>query len=235
MYTLISIRSLSLFFCFFPKTSDGNKALRKFLDNTLSGNYKQNTGQAHPTIFAEFLNNNLPPEEKTEARIMDNASLLVGSGFETTSYTLNTAHYHLLANPDMTLRLKKELQTIWPEDGTIPPWTTLERLPYFKAVITESLRMSMGAMTRLSRVNHHESIHYGEWEIPKHTPVGMSQFLIHYNDNLFPDPWKFDPERWLRGEKSKQLEKHVVAFSKGSRGCIGQQYVKLLIFLPNIC
>jgi cytochrome P450 len=151
--------------------SNTTKSLRDRLRKTLSGDYKQTTTQEHSTIFAEFLNNNLPPEEKTEEKIMDNASLLVGSGFETTSYTLSTAHFHLLANPDILLRLKKELASIWPEDGTIPPWTTLEKLPYFKAVIQESLRMSMGAMTRLSWVNHHESIKYGEWEIPKDTPV----------------------------------------------------------------
>jgi cytochrome P450 len=192
----------------------------------MSGDYKQTTDIEHRTVFAEFLNNNLPPEEKTEDRIMDNATLLVGSGFETTSYTLSTVHYHLLANPDICQRLKQELKTIWPEDeDAIPPWTTLEKLPYFKGVLQESLRLSMGAMTRLSRVNHHESIRYGEWVIPKDTPVGMSQFLIHYNEKIFPDPWKFDPERWLQGEKSKQLEKYVIAFSKGSRGCIGQQYV----------
>jgi cytochrome P450 len=51
----------------------------------------------------------------------------------------------------------------------------------------------------------------------------MSQRDIHYNPTLFPDPRKFDPDRWLKGEESKTLEKYLVSFSKGARMCIGIQ------------
>jgi cytochrome P450 len=217
--------------------SNSYKTIRSKLQRTLIGDYQSTADQEHGTIFAAYLNNDLPPEEKTENKIMDTATLLVGSGFETTSYTLSTAHYHILANPSIYRRLKAELGVIWPseKDSTVmPSWKALEQIPYLRAVIIEALRMSMGAMSRLARVNHSEIMQYRGWKIPKHTPVGMSQYLIHYNENLFPSPRTFDPERWLQGEKSKNLERYVVAFSKGSRGCIGEQYVfSFSSFNPN--
>jgi cytochrome P450 len=72
------------------------------------------------------MRNKLPPSEKTEEVLFENAQMLVGAGFETTGFTLSTAHYHVLANPDVCRRLKKELTDIWPDNDATPPWTTLE-------------------------------------------------------------------------------------------------------------
>jgi len=47
---------------------------------------------------------------------------------------------------------------------------------------------------------------------------------MHLDPLLFPSPYKFDPDRWLRAaERGERLEKYVVPFSKGSRACIGLQ------------
>lgn len=43
---------------------------------------------------------------------------------------------------------------------------------------------------------------------------------MHYNPELFPDPYSFDPDRWLQLDSSK-LDQHLVAFSKGPRSCLG--------------
>ena len=75
----------------------------------------------------------------------------------------------------------------------MPRWTELEKLPYLTAIITESLRMSMGAMARLPRKNTKEDMVYQNWVIPRGTLVGMSTRFIHFNKDIFPDPAQFDP------------------------------------------
>jgi cytochrome P450 len=50
---------------------------------------------------------------------------------------------------------------------------------------------------------------------------------MHHNETVFPDSHRFKPERWLDPAERKRLEKYMVAFSKGSRQCIGMQYVFL--------
>ena len=60
------------------------------------------------------------------------------------------------------------------------------------------------------------------------TPVGMTSVHVHHNEAVFPEPYKFKPERWLQGrpQGSPPLDRYLVAFSKGSRQCIGMQYVR---------
>ena len=188
----------------------------------MSEDYRPSPDQEHITIFEEYKrNNNIPPKDKTELAIFENAVSIVAAGIETTAYTLITAHYHLLANPKMATRLRAELREAWPNESRIPTWTALEKLPYLKAVLQESLRLSIGVSARLSRINHKSAMQYGDWIIPPHTAVSMSQRDIHYNPKIFPEPMKFAPDRWLQGEESRKLEKYLVSFSRGARGCIG--------------
>ena len=49
----------------------------------------------------------------------------------------------------------------------------------------------------------------------------MSCVLMHHDERVFPDSYRFLPERWTDREERKRLEKYMVAFSKGSRQCVG--------------
>ena len=50
--------------------------------------------------------------------------------------------------------------------------------------------------------------------------------LYHFDPNIFPEPETFRPERWLVSEEaSKELEKNMMPFSRGSRMCTGIKYV----------
>jgi cytochrome P450 len=51
---------------------------------------------------------------------------------------------------------------------------------------------------------------------------------MHHDESIFPDSYRFNPERWTDPAERKRLEKYMVAFSKGSRMCIGMQYVPFL-------
>ena len=50
----------------------------------------------------------------------------------------------------------------------------------------------------------------------------MSAWLMHREPSAFPDPDKFDPERWLDADKTAYCERFMVPFSRGNRMCIGQ-------------
>ncbi len=57
----------------------------------------------------------------------------------------------------------------------------------------------------------------------------MSLFM-HTNENVFPDPWAFTPERWLR-LGHKELQRYLIFFGKGSRRCIATNLAHAEIFL----
>ncbi|PYH90327.1 cytochrome P450 [Aspergillus ellipticus CBS 707.79] len=182
------------------------------------------------TVFGSVLTSSLPASEKSIQRLTDEAASLLGAGTETVSWSLSVITYHLLTQPALMTRLRDELQTIvsLSEDTkTLPPWTTLEKLPYLTAVVHEGLRLSYGVSIRTARIAPEEDLVYRgqdvNYVIPRGYAVGMSPAITHHNEDIFPDSHAFRPERWLdaEGRRNTELERYLLSFSKGSRACIG--------------
>jgi cytochrome P450 len=142
---------------------------------------------------------------------------------KTSGHTLETATFHILDNLAVHKQLISDLSSHWNEPSDIPPWKELENIPYLHATVKEALRMSMGVSMRLPRVNHVSPVQYRQWEIPPHTIISMTQRDILFDPAIFTDPYVFKPERWLDAKSSKHLDKHLVSFSRGTRGCIGKE------------
>ena len=187
----------------------------------------------HPTIFHELINSNLSPEEKSLPRLVCEGHTLVGAGTHTTAHFLDVATYHILSNPHVHERLKAELKTLMPDPNSPAPLLELEQLPYLSAVIKETSRFSHGISYRSQRVSPDAPLSVGDWLIPAGTPVGMTSVFIHENPDIFPEPRTFRPERWLVADRREtdRLERFVVNFSKGSRGCLGMNLAKAEIHL----
>jgi cytochrome P450 len=118
-----------------------------------------------------------------------------------------------------------------PDPAGFPPCHRLEQLPYLTAVIKEAGRVTSGGSSRLSRIAPTESLRFQDWLIPAGTSVGMSQPLQHMNPSIFPEPRTFDPERWLQGQESVQLEQYLVNFGRGARSCVGINLAKAELYL----
>lgn len=83
-----------------------------------------------PTLFHELLDGNLPPEEKSFARLSEECQALMGAGSETTTHALEVICFHLLDNPDKLQKLLEELDRVNPDRKTSLPLCELEKLPY---------------------------------------------------------------------------------------------------------
>lgn len=179
------------------------------------------------TIFAQILSSDLPEHELSDQRLIDEGVLIATAGSETTAWAITITTYHLMKSPRVLAKLRRELARVEiPQGDPVAPWTALEQLPYFVAVVKEGVRMAGGMLSRLPRV-YDKPIQYKEWTIPAHTPISMTPHLVLIDENIFPEPRKFIPERWL-DEKAleeastvSRLDKYIVAFGKGSRNCIG--------------
>lgn len=181
------------------------------------------------TIFHEILQSDLPPNEKSLRRLGDEAQTILGAGVATTAWALSNACYYILADQDIHEHLRAELYAAIP-DPSAPDalsFQQLESLPYLRACIRESLRLSHGVSARNPRVFNHP-LHYGEWVIPPGTPVSMTIMDVHFDENIYPDPKAFAPARWLGDAKAQDgnsLDRYFVAFGKGPRLCLGIKYV----------
>ena len=186
---------------------------------------------SHPTIFHELLNSDLPADEKSLPRLMDEGQTIVGAGQVTTAHYLKMTSFHLLANPEILKKLKTELVSAMPDLESLAQLQKLEQLPYLSAVVSEGFRMSYGVTSRLQRVSPDTPLVFQNWIIPAGTPVGMTSVFMHDNPKYFPEPREFRPERWLNPNSRDRLEKYLVNFSRGTRACLGMNLALAEIYL----
>lgn len=178
--------------------------------------------RGRPSIFETLLDSDLPSLDKSVSRLVDDAQTLVGAGSITTSLVLSLATYYIASDKRIEAKLTEELTHAQPDPNIALPLVEIEKLTYLSATVLEALRISYGVSHRLQRVCPDQSITYGSYTLPPGTPVSMTSVDIHDNPIIFPNPRSFRPERWLPLEsEGARLQKYMVAFSRGSRQCLG--------------
>ncbi|KAI1348475.1 cytochrome P450 [Xylaria sp. FL0043] len=179
---------------------------------------------APQTVVHAILNSDLPDNEKSFARIFDEASTITGAAFETTANTLRLTLYHIYNDIEVLRQLRAELTaTLRDEQSSSQVLSRLEQLPYLTAVLMEGLRLSPALATRAPRVSPNRDLSFRGQRIPAGTPVGMTTYLMHRDPDVYPDPDQFKPQRWLDLQQRWKLEKFYAPFSKGPRNCLGMQ------------
>ncbi|EAQ90370.1 hypothetical protein CHGG_02305 [Chaetomium globosum CBS 148.51] len=172
------------------------------------------------TVIHEIVRSKLPPSDKTFERIFEEIATLTGAAFETTANALRLILFNVYSNPDILRRVRAEIVTAAATSPDPIPLTTLEKLPYLTAVLMEGMRLSPAIGTRSPRQTDKDLV-YGDWRIPAGTPVGMTTLLMHTDEKFYPDPLRFNPDRWVDPADRKALEKVYAPFSKGTRICVG--------------
>lgn len=72
-----------------------------------------------------------------------------------------------------------------------------------------------------------------EYVIPRGYGIGMSTVITHHTESIFPDSYRFLPERWL--DDQNKPDKGLMAFGKGSRRCLASKYATLRTMLFSSC
>ncbi|KAI3964825.1 hypothetical protein MKW92_013620 [Papaver armeniacum] len=111
----------------------------------------------------------------------------------------------------------------------------VKKMSYLQAVIKETLRMkTVGPMAIPHKTSKNTSL-MGK-KISKGTQVMVNLYAIHHNSDVFPEPYKFIPERFLKDVNSdaslgdrEQMESSLLAFGAGMRVCAGTDIAKLII------
>ncbi|KAJ7577966.1 cytochrome P450 [Mycena floridula] len=176
----------------------------------------------HENIYHHLLTPNPEKGQSIPSResLLDEAHNLLAAGSDTVGNTCTVGSFYILQDPMVLRTLVQELNIALPGDADEIRLTTVEKLPYLTAVIKESLRMSSGVVYPLPRIVKPTDTMIGGFLVPFGTSVSSGITFVHNNPQLFPEPHKFIPERWL-GLKSTDLDNYLVPFSKGPRSCLG--------------
>ncbi|KAE8380237.1 cytochrome P450 [Aspergillus bertholletiae] len=172
----------------------------------------------------EYLSSRVPKLREWDEVIQQN-------GIHHTAHTMENVITYLAMDKRRLKSLKDELAVFWQEhpDQT-SSWFALRKLPYLTACIYEGLRMGASGMKRAPRVFPDDAIRYGEWVIPKETPISMTIYYMHMDPIAFPDPEKFDPERWLNADPDGLMLSQFVPFGRGPRDCVGKNIAWMQLY-----
>ena len=183
-------------------------------------------------IFSDFITTDiLPPSVRTDRALRDQLEGLLGGGTEPVAHVLRIITYHLCQNPTMLQKLRAELTSIQPSRNGIPHLDQLEKLTYLNALMKEGLRLSSGVAFRMPRIGPRST---GIREIPPGTSVSMTHPFIYHDEKIFPDSYSFSPERFLDPLETKGPERYLAQFGRGTRSCLGQQWVDFYLSLLGL-
>jgi len=156
----------------------------------------------------------------TDAQLRDESITLILAGHETTSNALTWAFYLLAKHPEAEARLHAELDSVL--RGRLPSADDLPALPYAERVLAEAMRLypPAYAVGRWALEDHA----FGPYEVPKHSVVLSSQWVIQRDARFFPEPLRFDPDRWTPEARAARPKFSYFPFGGGNRVCIGEGF-----------
>ena len=156
----------------------------------------------------------------SEQSLRDQVITIFLAGYETVANALSWTWYLLSQNPEAESRFHSEVDREL--QGRLPTYEDVCRLRYVEMVLAESMRLypPAWAMGRSARAD----FQLGEFRLPAKTTVLMSQFITHRDSHFFPDPLRFDPERFTPEAKSRRSKLTYFPFGAGVRQCIGESF-----------
>ncbi|MEV0321802.1 cytochrome P450 [Streptomyces sp. NPDC050658] len=157
----------------------------------------------------------------TGHQICSEVLTLAVAGTETTASVLSWILYELARNPEVERRLQAELDEVL--GGRPVTFDDIPKLRYLRNVITEATRLHHTGWLVTRRTL--DTIKLGEYEIPPGTELAYCQHALHRDPEYFPDPLRFDPDRWLDEKQQAALQEGAfLPFGAGKHKCIGDHF-----------
>ncbi|MFJ1706293.1 cytochrome P450 [Kitasatospora sp. NPDC088346] len=154
-----------------------------------------------------------------DEEILSEITALLAAGSETTAVTMAWLFHELGRNPDLEQRLHREVDTVLAGG----PLTAehLPRLGHTRRLVTETLRLHNPAwiVTRQATV----PVRLGTAHLPAGADLIWSPYALHRDPELYDDPQRFDPDRWLP-ERPQPPRGAYIPFGAGKRMCIGDGF-----------
>ena len=160
----------------------------------------------------------------TDRQVRDEAMTLMLAGHDTTAAALDWLFWLLAKHPDAADRCRLEIQQTC---GDRPvEFSDLPKLTWLNAVIRESLRLyppAIGVFLRKAT----QDVRIGDVDVPKGALISLSSLVTHRDARWFPEPDRFDPERFLPSRAGSIPQYAWFPFGAGPRSCIGLHFAMM--------
>jgi len=160
-------------------------------------------------------------EQMTPEQIWQEALTIFIGGFDTIATALMWTFYALSQNREVEARLHEELDAVL-ENGRAATLEDLKRLPYAERVLSEALRLYPPTWRLVRRAL--KDFPLGDHVIPSGSLVVVCQYAMHRDPRFFPDPERFDPDRWTEESRASRPPYSFFPFGGGPRRCVGEPF-----------
>lgn len=146
------------------------------------------------------------------------------AGFETASSVTTFCLYELSLNSDVQERLHKEVNDVLQKHSGKFSYQALQEMPYLEAVINETMRryVSLGILNRKCTADY--KFPDTNFVVPKGMNLVIPVYAIHHDPEYYPDPYKFDPERFMNDATKTRNNFTFLPFGEGPRMCIANRF-----------
>ncbi|KAE8316165.1 cytochrome P450 [Aspergillus transmontanensis] len=182
----------------------------------------------------------------TERELWDESLLLVVAGSDTVATSLSAVLFNLAHSQQALQKATAEIRSCFEREEDIRLGTRLKSCSYLHACISESLRISPAVSNMLPRRVLPGGITVDGYYIPEGTIIGTPIYALHHNEEYFPRPFKYEPERWLENQANsdnpstddglKRARAAFCPFSIGPRSCVAKNlaWAELTLTLARV-
>ncbi|PAV80757.1 hypothetical protein WR25_03340 isoform H [Diploscapter pachys] len=194
--------------------SFSKKVIKERKMEIAQGNIQERNGKK------TFLDMLLTLEGLTDRDIQDEVDTFMFEGHDTTSSGTCWILWCLACHPHLQEKVHEEIYSIFGDSDRDMENEDLPKLPYFDRFIRECIRFRPPVPIIQRLLNN--DFKMGGKTIPKGAFILISPMLQHHNPEIFPDPEKFDPDRFLSENISSRHPYDYIPFSAGPRNCVGR-------------
>jgi cytochrome P450 len=217
-------------------TAEYNDYLQLLIKAKASDEIERTENEHHEDHHAAEIDNQMGAWRASKMKLTEMETLCLGMMFvlvatETTKTLISHAIYLLARHKDIQERLHKEVMQIATyEERNDSQWVRsfkyddLIACEYLDCVISETLRLMppILVMDRVASEDYH--IEKYNVTVPKGTIINLAYYSIHNDPDYWPEPAKFDPERFNRENRRKIVPGSYTPFGMGPRACIGFRF-----------
>jgi len=136
--------------------------------------------------------------------------------------------HYIAVDPDLQNRVHKEISTVLENHEGKLTYESLGKMDIVSRVVDEGLRMFTPAGVLMRKLTDDRYIIPGtDIKLKKGTGIMIPTHCLHYDEEYFPNPKKFDPDRFTEEEKAKRHPYSYLPFGEGPRFCIASRFAQL--------
>ncbi|KAI0357528.1 cytochrome P450 [Trametes cingulata] len=192
-------------------------------------------GEGSPSVISDLLSRiarmSGPEEASQEERVARGVATVAAQGEQGVFSTTEGLFVALSQHPDVQEKARAELDAIV-GPNRLPDWDDRDSLVYISAIIKEALRWH----TVLPLGVSHRTLEDDELDgyfIPAGTTVVPNVWDCLHNPEIYPEPWRFSPDRYIRDGKLNPdvPDPASLAFGFGRRICPGRHFAENALFI----